>query len=110
MITVRKLVAAQQLTNVSATYYTATNVRTVIDKCTVTNTSAGAIALTLDIVDSGGSAGVTERIISAKSIAAGETYRCPEMVGQVLESGDSIQGLASDVLCLTIRVSGREIT
>lgn len=110
MIVFRKLVAAQQLTGSNATYYTATNVRTVIDKCTVTNTTAGAVTLTLDIVDAGGSAGATERIISAKSIAAGETYRCPEMVGHVLENGDTIQGLASAATSLTIRVSGREIT
>ncbi len=110
MISIRKLVAAQQLTGSNATYYTATNVRTVIDKCTVTNTTSGAVTLTLDIVDSGGSAGATERIISAKSISAGETYRCPEMVGQVLENGDTIQGLASAATSLTIRISGREIT
>lgn len=110
MIAFRKFVAAQQLTGSNATYYTATNVRAVIDKCTVTNTTAGAVTLTLDIVDAGGSAGATERIISAKSIAAGETYRCPEMVGHVLENGDTIQGLASAATSLTIRVSGREIT
>lgn len=109
-VTVKKLISAQQLTAANATYYTATNCKTIIDKCTVTNTTAGAITLTLDIVDSGGTAGVTERMISAKSIAAGETYTCPEMVGHILNDGDTIQGLASAATSLTIRASGREIT
>ena len=109
-VTVKKLVSSQQLTNANATYYTATNVTTIIDKCTVCNTTAGAVTLTLDLVDSGGSAGASERVISALSIAAGQTYTCPEMVGQVLNSGDTLQGLASANTSLTIRVSGREIT
>jgi hypothetical protein len=109
-VTVKKLVASQQLTGSSALYYTATNCKTIVDKCTLTNTTAGAITATLDIVDSGGAAGVTERLISAKSIAAGETYTCPEVVGHILGDGDAIYALASAATSITIRVSGREIT
>ena len=104
------LVESQQLTNANATYYTATNVRTIIDKMTLCNTTSGAVTATVDLVDSGGSAGASERIISARSIAAGETYICPEAVGHVLNNGDSIQALASANTSITIRVSGREIT
>lgn len=106
----KTLVSSQQLTNSNATYYTATNVRTIIDKMTVCNTTAGAVTVTIDLVDSGGSAGVTERVISARSIAAGETYTCPEVVGHILNSGDSIQGLAGAGTSITIRASGREVT
>lgn len=109
-ITPKKLIASQQLTASNATYYTATNVRTIIDKFTLTNTSAGAVTATIDIVDSGGTAGATERLISARSIAAGETYTCPEMVGHIMNSGDTIQGLASAATSLTIRASGREVS
>lgn len=109
-VTVKKLVSSQQLTNANATYYTATNCKAIIDKCTLVNTTAGAITVTLDVVDSAGTAGVTERLLSAKSIAAGEAYTCPEIVGHMLESGDTLQGLASASTSITIRVSGREIT
>ena len=109
-VTPKALVSAQQLTNANATYYTATNVRTIIDKMTLCNTTAGAITATIDLVDSGGSAGVSERIISARSIAAGETYTCPEAVGHILNASDSIQGLASAATSITIRVSGREVS
>ena len=109
-VTPKPLVASQQLTNSNASYYTATNVKTIIDKCTLCNTTAGAVTATIDVVDSGGSAGVTERLISARSIAAGETYVCPEVVGHILASGDTIQGLCSASTSLTIRVSGREFS
>lgn len=109
-VTPKALVASQQLTNANATYYTATNVRTIIDKMTLCNTTAGAVTATIDLVDSGGTAGVSERVISARSIAAGETYTCPEVAGHILNSGDTLQGLASANTSLTIRVSGREVS
>lgn len=106
-ITPKSLIASQLLTGSNATYYTATNVRTIIDKMTIVNTSAAAIAVTIDIVDSGGTAGTSERVISARNIAAGETYTCPEVVGHILNPGDTIQGLGNG---LTIRASGREVS
>jgi len=106
----KSIIPSQQLTAVNATYYTATNIRTIIDKMTLTNTTAGAVTVTIDLVDSGGTAGATERMISARSIAAGETYTCPEVVGHILNSGDSIQGLASAGTSITIRASGREVS
>lgn len=109
-VTPKTLIDSQQIANSATTYYTATNVRTIIDKFTVCNTTAGAVTVTVDIVDSGGSSGVTERIISARSIAAGETYTCPEVVGHILDSGDFIAALASAATSLTLRASGREVT
>ncbi len=106
----KKLVASQQLTGSNATYYTATNVYTIIDSAYLCNTTGGAVTATIDLVDSGGTAGVSERCISARSIAAGETYPCPELVGQILNPGDTIQGLASAATSITFRVSGREVS
>ena len=55
-------------------------------------------------------AGALNLIISAKSIAAGECYTCPELVGQTLEAGGFISTLAGAAASLTISASGREIT
>lgn len=109
-VTPKTLVSSQQLTNANATYYTASNVKTIIDKMTVVNTTGGAVTVTVDLVNSGGSAGVSQRVISARSIAAGETYTCPEAVGHTLNNGDSIQAVASANTSLSFRVSGREVT
>jgi hypothetical protein len=108
--TPKALVEGSQLPNSNNTFYTATNVRTIIDKMTLCNTTAGAVTATIDLVVNGGSAGVSQRIISARSIAAGETYSCPEAVGHILSPGDSIQGLASAATSITLRASGREVS
>ena len=109
-VTPKALIQSQQLAATTTTYYTAVNVRTIIDKFTLVNTTAGALTVTVDAVDSGGTAGATERLISARSIAAGETYTCPEIVGHILNPGDSIQASASAATSITVRASGREIS
>jgi hypothetical protein len=109
-VTPKKLVASQQLAATNGTLYTATNCYTIIDKFTLVNTTAGAVTATIDIVDATGLAGATERVISARSLAAGESYTCPEMVGHILNPSDTIQGLASAATSITVRASGREVT
>ena len=73
-VTLKQFTPAQYLTGSAATYYTATNCTARIDNCTLTNTDAGAITVTVYIIASGGTASADETIISAKSIAAGDCY------------------------------------
>ena len=108
-ITVRALFGAKQLENTQVTQYTAVGVRTIIDKATVTNTSGANVALSVNIVGNGGSAGASNLIIQTKTILPGETYTCPELVGQVLDPGAFISTLAGAATSLTMRVSGREV-
>ena len=84
--------------------------RAIIDKFTVTNTSAGNVAISVNLVTSGGSAGASNLIIDARTIAPDETYTCPELVGHVLEAGGFISTLAGAATSLTIRCSGREVS
>jgi P pilus assembly chaperone PapD len=109
-VTVKTLVSAKQVENAQTTQYTAVNCKTIIDKFTVTNTSAGNVTISVNLVASGGSAGATNLIVDSRSIAPDETYTFPELVGQVLEPGSFISTIASAATSLTIRVSGREIT
>jgi hypothetical protein len=109
-VTVKNIIPAKQAENSQTTQYTATGCRTIIDKFTVTNTSAGNVTLAVNLVAAAGSAGVSNLILSAKNIVPGETYLCPELVGQVLEPGGFISTLAGAATSLTIRASGREIT
>lgn len=105
--TVKRLVSGSQLTGSAATYYTAgTLTKAVIKSAQLTNTTAGAVACTVYVVPSGGTAGATNTLISARSIAVGETYNCPELINQVLEAGGFIQALGLNV---TLTVSGVEI-
>ena len=109
-VIVKVLIPAKQAENAQTTQYTATNVRAIIDKFTVTNTSANNVTFSCNLVTVAGSAGASNLIIDARSLVPDETYTCPELVGQALESGGFISTLAGAASSLTIRASGREIT
>lgn len=110
-VTAKTLIAAKQAEGAQTTQYTApTGVRTIIDKFTATNTTGGAVALTVNLVTAAGAAGAGNTIISAKSLTAGECYVCPELVGHVLNTGDFISTLAGAATSITIRASGREVS
>lgn len=110
MITPKPLISPQQLTDATATYYTSTNVTTRIDKLSLTNTTAGAVTATIYLVPSAGTAGDSNTITWAKSIQAGETWNCPDAVGQILASGGTIQAKASANTSLTISAAGVTIS
>ena len=109
-VTVKTIIPAKQAENAQTTQYTATKCKTIIDKFTATNTSANNVTISVNLVTSGGTAGVSNLVVDARSIAPNETYTFPELVGQVLDPGGFISTIASAETSLTIRASGREIT
>lgn len=108
--TVKVLIPAKNAENAQTTQYTATNVKAIIDKFTATNYSAGALTISVNIVTSADTAGNQNLIVKTKTLAAGEAYTFPEIVGTALESGGFISTLASAATSINIRASGREIT
>ena len=62
------------------------------------------------MVTSGGSAGNANLVIDDRTVVPGETYLCPELIGQILAPGGFISTIASAATTLTLRVSGREVT
>lgn len=109
-VTVKNIIPRKQAENAQTSQYTATNCKTIIDKFTATNTTAGAVTLSVNLVAAAGAASAANLVVNAKSIAAGECYTFPELVGQTLEPGGFISTLASAATSLTISASGREIT
>lgn len=110
-VTAKVLIPAKQAESAQTTQYSApSGVRTIIDKFTATNTSASAVALSVNLVTISASAGDSNLIVKTKSLAAGETYTFPEIVGHVLDAGGFISTLASAATSLTIRCCGREVT
>lgn len=106
-----KMVTGNQLTTSVATYYTSpSNTQCVIRKLSFCNTSAGAVTVTVYLVPSGGTAGASNTLHSAKSLAAGETWSSPDAEGQVLGSGATLQMLASAATSITCIATGMEIT
>jgi len=109
-VSIKVLIPAKQAESSQTTQYTAVNCKAIIDKATVTNTSAGNVTISVNLITSGGSAGVSNLVVDARAIAPGETYTFPELVGQSLEPDGFISTIASAATSLTIRASGREIT
>ena len=109
-VTVKNIIPPKQAENTQTTQYTAANCKTIIDKFTVTNTNTANVTFSVNLVALTGSAGTANLIVKTRSIVPGETYLCPELVGQVLEDGGFISTLAGTATSLTITASGREVT
>lgn len=109
-VIVKTLVPPLQMQATQTTQYTATLVKAIIDKATVTNTDTVNRSFSVNLVQTGGSATNTNLIIDDRTVVPGETYRCPELVGHELDPGAFISTIASAATALTLRVSGREIT
>jgi hypothetical protein len=109
-VSIKVLIPAKQAENSQTTQYTAVNCKAIIDSISATNTTAGNVTISVNLVTSGGSPATSNLIVDTRSIAPKETYRFPELVGQALESGGFISTIASAATSLTIRASGREFT
>ena len=109
-VIVKNLVPGKTVENVQTTQYTATNVTTIIDKFTATNYSGTAATISVNLVTVAGSAGSQNLITKTKTLQPSEVYTFPELVGQVLNSGDFISTLAGTASAINMRVSGREVT
>lgn len=95
---------AKVLENAQADQFTAP-ILAVIDAATVTNTGGANSALSVNLVEPGGAAGPANAVISGRLIAPGETYLCPELIGQVLLSGGVVSTLSGGGLVM--RINGR---
>lgn len=107
-ITPKVLIPGTDAPTAQATLYTAEGVKAIIDKATAMNTTAGAAVLTMNLIESGGTVTAANRVIT-RTIAAGETYTFPEIVGHILSVDGLISAIAS-VSGISLRISGREIT
>lgn len=80
--------------------------QTIIKRAVFSNATAGAVTITVYRVISGGTAGVTNVIINARSIAANGTDLAPELANMVLNPGDTIQALAGAAASINVFASG----
>jgi hypothetical protein len=78
----------------------------VITAAALVNTTAGAVSASVHLVPKSGTPGAGNCLISARPIAPGETYFCPELINQGLNEGGTVQALGAG---LTFRYAGRDI-
>ena len=110
-VTATVLLEGTQTANAQTTYYTCPpSTKILIDKFTGTNTTGAAATQSVNLVASGGAAGASNLIVSAKSLAAGECYTFPEIAGHYLNAGGFLSTLGGTANAITIRMSGRAVT
>jgi hypothetical protein len=108
-VTSKPLIPSKYAANAETTEYTApAGVRVIVDKLSGYNGSGGSVSVTVKLVPSGGSAGASN-IIESRSIAAGDTWGFPHIVGHSLEPGGFVSIIASAASAVVVRASGREV-
>lgn len=105
-ITLVQLVAPLQLGNAdTSVYFAPTQTTAKIGRAVFTNTTASAVTITAGIT-TGGALGASTTMISARTLAPGETYVSPELAGAVLPAGSQIHAYASAAASVTFTASG----
>jgi hypothetical protein len=100
------LVAPQQLGSADAAVYTApTQTTAKVGRAVFTNTTASAVTITAGIT-SGGALAAASTMISARTIAPGESYVSPELSGAVILAGSKLHAYASAAAAITFVASG----
>lgn len=97
-------------TSVTTVYTVAASTTARIDAMALTNNGALAATVSIWLVSSGGGASATTCVMSAQSIAPGQTVLVKGAIGQVLRQGGTIQAQASVASLVSIYASGVEIT
>jgi len=110
-VTNKRIISGAQLTTSAAAYYTVPSLtKCIVKRLAFCNTTAGAVAVTVHLVPSGGSATDANTVTKTKSVGAYETWVCPEAEGQVIEQLGAIYALAGAGGSITVIGSGVEIT
>lgn len=105
-ITPVQLVAPVLLGVADASLYSPpTNTTAQIGRAVFTNTAASAITITAGITV-GGALGASTTMISARTLAPGESYVSPELAGAVIPVGQQLHVFASVAASVSFTASG----
>lgn len=112
MITVKTFVPGHYLHTTISTHYTVpNNTKAIVHNAVVANSaSSNAHTFTIHVIDTGSSQDTTNVVISSRTLAPLETYKCPELVGMTLTSTGTFRAICSSTSTLAFRVSGVEVT
>lgn len=111
-VTAKQMVAPQQLTNADALYYTVpAGTLGVIKRATFSNTTAGVVTITANIVASAGSSSAANEIFGVLPLAVrgNPAYVSAELAGKTMPAGTMIRMLCSAGASVTVAIDGVEI-
>lgn len=104
------VISSQRVPDTPGAMYTSTNRKTIVDMCTITNTTASPATVDIWVVPASGSQDDTNLIVKNKSIAAAECWLAEGIIGRRLGIGEQLVLEAGTANALTIRAEGRGIT
>ena len=101
---------SEALPNTDTTIYTCpTGATAVITFANVTNSTASAATIDINIVQVLGSVAATNLYIDGKSIAGNATDGLSGIIGAILKPGDFISGIAGTASALNLKLGIKEI-
>ena len=107
----KAMVEGVPLTNAAETYYTVPAAsRGKIIKATFTNDDSTPVTISINVVRSGEAVGYANAISKTKTLAAGETWSCPDVENHVMEASGFISMIASVTDKIGCRITGFQIT
>lgn len=105
-VTVQNIIPVKTMEIASTVQYTSDDAKTVIDKFTVTN--IGTVNVSFGTRLNGSS--TDTQVIKERTLVPNQTYLCPEMIGQVLEAGQTLRTTCTVADSLNVSAAGRLIT
>lgn len=90
---------------IASLYLSPALTRTRIDNIVFTNYTAGPVTLTVQIIESGGSAGNSNIVVDTHTLDANSSYT-PIALLQGLNPGDDLQAVASAINSINCRATG----
>lgn len=101
------LVSAQCTIAGNNTVYTVPALSAVkISSACLCNTTSSAVTVSVSLVPSGGTAGVTNRVVNAYSLAANDSMVLTEILGAMLDAGASINVNTSTANAVNAAITG----
>lgn len=109
-VTAKPLVNAQYVATSTTNYYQVPpGLNTIIDKCTLVNSSGSSVGVSIYLVPSGYGGGTDgSNVMANLAITAGTTLDYGVMQSQILGQNDAIWVVAATGSAVSIRISGRE--
>lgn len=109
-VTPTTLISRKYAEDSQTTQYISTSVKTIIDKFTVSNVTANAATIAINVVANGGAAGASNLVLPTRTIAPGECYTVDGLIGHVMETRAFISTIAGTASALVLYASGRSVS
>ena len=105
-ITLARLVGPKYIETSTTSQYIAAS-KTIVDSAVITNVGGSDITFSVYLVPNGDLPSNENKVVSAVLLKPSESYSLSEITLQVLDSGDSLAAISSELESALLVISGR---